>query len=596
MASSSSAAAALDELENFAYSGATSGGKRPAPLQDDEAPATKRPAKPRREAAALLAEAEADLESSQVEVAQIDENGMKRMVLSIEKRINENMQLRMKYADKPEKFMDSELELYQELKRLHAIATAPELYPTFVRTKCVPSLLSLLTHENADISMGVVDLLHEMTESEDAEPDDLLALVDALLEHGAAMLLMEHMGKLSEEAEEEATAIHNTLAIFEAFLEAKPEAAPELASKAGLLAWLLARLKVRAFHANKLYASELLSVLLQEQPENQLALGRAEGILPLLTAASHYKRKEPQDAEESELIENVFNCLCTALLQPANQLLFLKAEGIELMILTVKEGKYASRCALKVIDFALMTNGANCERFVDIRGFKTLFPLIGAAPAAPPRFAKSKGEREAMQQQHDEHVAGVLCTLMQQLSDERRLRLLGKFAEDDMTKLNRVLQLRAAYQLRVEAAAASAADAAVEELGDDDDDDDDDDDAAAESIYAARQLAGGYTLQLLDMCCGYLVSARQKALRQRVLTGLYEGGHSLHDVWEGIQECVAGRDEAKLDAATKRSTAEMSAAVEALLAKYRPAADADAASSAARDEGSSAAAGGDAAA
>ena len=54
--------------------------------------------------------------------------------------------------------------------------------------------------------------------------------------------------------------------------------------------------------------------------------------MPLLTAASHFKRREPADAEEAELLENVFNCLCTALLQPANQHLFLKAEGIELMV------------------------------------------------------------------------------------------------------------------------------------------------------------------------------------------------------------------------------------------------------------------------
>ena len=81
---------------------------------------------------------------SQVEVTSLDETSMKRMVLSIEKRINENMQLRTKYGDKPERFMDSELELYQELKRLHVLATAPELYPTFVRTRCVPSLLGLL--------------------------------------------------------------------------------------------------------------------------------------------------------------------------------------------------------------------------------------------------------------------------------------------------------------------------------------------------------------------------------------------------------------------------------------------------------------------
>ena len=48
-------------------------------------------------------------------------------------------------------------------------------------------------------------------------------------------------------------------------LEAKPEAASELAQGAGLLGWLLTRVKTRGFHANKLYASELLAVLLQER-------------------------------------------------------------------------------------------------------------------------------------------------------------------------------------------------------------------------------------------------------------------------------------------------------------------------------------------
>ena len=42
----------------------------------------------------------------------------------------------------------------------------------------------------------------------------------------------------------------------------------------------------------------MLAVLLQGQPENQIALGKADGILPLLTAASHFKRREPADAEE----------------------------------------------------------------------------------------------------------------------------------------------------------------------------------------------------------------------------------------------------------------------------------------------------------
>lgn len=567
---SGSAAAALAELENFgAY------GKAPAPAED-EAPPPKRQRAPARSSASLLAEAEAELAESQVEVTNLDENSMKRMVLSIEKRINENMQLRTKYGDKPERFMDSELELYQELKRLHVLATAPELYPTFVRTRCVPSLLGLLAHENSDISIDVVDLLREMAESEDAAPNDLLVLVTALLDNGAAALLMEHMGRLSEAEEEEAAAVHSSLAIFESILEAKPDASSELAQGAGLLSWLLARVKTRGFHANKLYASELLAVLLQGQPDNQLALGKADGILPLLTAASHFKRREPADAEEAELLENVFNCLCTALMQPANQHLFLKAEGIELMVLTLKENKYASRCALKVIDFALTANGANCERFVDIRGLKTLMPLLGAAPAPPPAFVKGKAEREAMQLQHDEHLASLLVTLLQQLTAERWLRLLGKFVEDDMLKTDRLLQLRATYQLRVEEAAAAAADAAVAKDDEDEDEDEGEDEegadvAAAESVYSARMAAGAYTMQLLDMAAAYLVSAKQKALRQKTLRTLYDTNHSLHDVWAGVQECVAARDKERLDAATTRSTATMMAAVELLLAKYRPA-------------------------
>ena len=113
--------------------------------------------RPREEpsAAALLARAEQELEHSRVEVAQMDGNMLKRMILSVEKRINENMQMRMKYADTPEKFMDSELELYQQLKALHPLATTPELYPTFVESGGLRMLINLLNHNNTDIAVGV---------------------------------------------------------------------------------------------------------------------------------------------------------------------------------------------------------------------------------------------------------------------------------------------------------------------------------------------------------------------------------------------------------------------------------------------------------
>lgn len=55
------------------------------------------------------------------------------------------------------------------------------------------------------------------------------------------------------------------------------------AGKQGLMQWLLRRIKTKTpFDANKLYASELLSILLQHIPENRLLLGNLDEIDVLL--------------------------------------------------------------------------------------------------------------------------------------------------------------------------------------------------------------------------------------------------------------------------------------------------------------------------
>lgn len=55
------------------------------------------------------------------------------------------------------------------------------------------------------------------------------------------------------------------------------------AGKQGLMQWLLRRIKTKTpFDANKLYASELLSILLQHTLENRHLLGDLDGIDVLL--------------------------------------------------------------------------------------------------------------------------------------------------------------------------------------------------------------------------------------------------------------------------------------------------------------------------
>ena len=46
---------------------------------------------------------------------------LKRMLLSLDKKCVSNQQLRVKYSDEPSRFMDSELELYEEIQQLRLI-------------------------------------------------------------------------------------------------------------------------------------------------------------------------------------------------------------------------------------------------------------------------------------------------------------------------------------------------------------------------------------------------------------------------------------------------------------------------------------------
>lgn len=77
---------------------------------------------------------------------------------------------------------------------------------------------------------------------------------------------------------------HNALivGIIENIAEFRPEASHDLASQ-GLLRWLLHRIKLKApFDSNKLYATEILAILLQENDKTRSLLGEIDGIDVLL--------------------------------------------------------------------------------------------------------------------------------------------------------------------------------------------------------------------------------------------------------------------------------------------------------------------------
>ena len=133
------------------------------------------------------------------------------MLLRFERAVNKNQDQRSKHPDDPTKcvatpaiqfdaydlpcrFIESEADLDSAIKALLPLSQAPVLaYPELVKSAAVEKVVSLMSHENADIMIDVVQLINELidedagaeNETEEDETDSresaIKLLVDALV-------------------------------------------------------------------------------------------------------------------------------------------------------------------------------------------------------------------------------------------------------------------------------------------------------------------------------------------------------------------------------------------------------------------------------
>lgn len=75
----------------------------------------------------------------------------------------DNMEARLKYPDQPERFLDSELDLDENVKALAQVASSPELFPVLIDGPTLGTLLAVVGHENVDIAADALDLLSDLT-------------------------------------------------------------------------------------------------------------------------------------------------------------------------------------------------------------------------------------------------------------------------------------------------------------------------------------------------------------------------------------------------------------------------------------------------
>lgn len=454
----------------------------------------------------------------------IDVRRLKKLVLGFERKLRDNLEARMKFVDQPEKFMESEVDLDEEVKKLHALAANPDLYPELVRLGSVPSVLGLLSHDNTDIAMSVVTLLSDLTDEDVIGESDepALVLVDALVENNALELLVQNLSRMDETDSDEAAAVFNTLSIIENMTEVKPAVAELVCERTKLLRWILNRIKLREFDSNKFYASEILAILLQSSVANQKRLGQLNGVDTLLQAVAFYKSRDPKTAEEEEMLENLFNSLCSVVMPMENKDRFVKAEGVELMIIIMKQKRLAYGAAMKALDFAMTRCPAACERFVDVLGLKTLFAaFMGKIPVK----GKHKGDRN--QEEIEERVISIISSLFGGLTrGSRRERLLSKFIENEFEKIDRLMELYLRYADRVKAESKR-----LDELNADEDAEMDEDEK-----YLAKLEAGLYTLQLLALTMAHIWASENAGMRERLGLLLKQRRLSRDDIKAVLQE------------------------------------------------------------
>lgn len=147
------------------------------------------------------------------------------------------------------------------------------------------------------------------------------------------------------------------------------------------LKWLLTRVKKPepTVSQNKQYAAEILAILLQSSSTNRSKAVEDDAIDLFLQLLSSYRKRDPaKGTEEEEYVENVFDCVTCCVDESSAKDKFLDAEGIELCLIMLKEGKMSKPRALRLLDHALggPSVARCCERLVEAAGLKPIFSIL----------------------------------------------------------------------------------------------------------------------------------------------------------------------------------------------------------------------------
>ncbi|KAK9236007.1 Catenin-beta-like protein [Lipomyces kononenkoae] len=425
-----------------------------------------------------------DKYEDQGEDEKYDAGWVRRQVTKLHRIMQRNAQLRAKFYDKPEKFLDSEEELDTAVKSLSVLTEHSTLYPAFVEHDGLKIFGDLFAHENSDIVVDAVQVFEELTD-EDTKADDVdvKTLLNGAIDAGLLDALVTNLSRLDDSKgvtdsdqkqsdedqndEPERAGVFQILNVIENFSSCQETAdalfidnsSKRHVGDTGLLQWLLQRMlvKEKPVSQNMQYSAEVLSIILQksrisrihfcQQEYTNKDLGELSGVDVLLRILAGYRHFDPpaEEPEETEMFENVFDSLAIVVQDPIGKDKLLEYEGIDLLILFLKNGGRRGKArAVKVVDYALSSGLSSqlATDFVNNDGLPVVFKLFMSS-----RFTEAKNHRSAARENNAislDAVLGIIASLFRNLPDSssQKVKLLARFVEKNFEKLDRLLLFR----------------------------------------------------------------------------------------------------------------------------------------------------------
>ncbi|KAL2071326.1 hypothetical protein VTL71DRAFT_12561 [Oculimacula yallundae] len=458
-------------------------------------------------------------EPADIAPEKIDSAWLRKLALNFEKKISKNAELRAKFEGEPQKFMGSEADLDADLKALSILTEHPELYGEFAKLGCVASLVGLLAHENTDIAIDAVEIISELTDEDvEAEPEQWNEIVDAMAEADLLDLLVSNFARLNESNESDRSGVYYALSVLEN-LASRRSLAETIGQDTTVLKWLLSRInkKESTVSQNKQYSAEVLAILLQSSAINRRKLCELEGVDSILQILAAYRKRDPvRGTEEEEFVENIFDSLTCVVDEPEGKQKFVEAEGVELCLIMIKEGKMSKSRALRLIDHALggQSGAEVCEKLVEAAGLKIVFGLF---------MKKQDG-------QTTEHLLGIFSSLLRLLpaNSAGRIRTLAKFVEKEYEKLGKLVKLRRDYAARLDSVDSEIRNEQAKMDAEARED-------MADEWLGRRLDAGLFCLQTIDVILAWLV-AEDDGAKKKIEGLLADRDESLAVLKATIQE------------------------------------------------------------